>query len=155
MADANGASGRGHDGKFSDGNRHSVGRGNPNIKQLSKLQRAVRGAVTPRKLKRVLESLYDAALAGDQAAAKVWLERVVGKPREMPPTIGTELPIGAMNSPESFAAAMREIGAAVTDGRIDIETGKRLAEVFEKIAGATLVEDLARRLAEIESRGTR
>jgi hypothetical protein len=73
-----GPNGRSVDGKFAPGNKHSLGHaGN---RRQRELRTALVEAATPEKVKAVEESLHELAAGGDVAAAKVWLDHVVGKP---------------------------------------------------------------------------
>ena len=73
-----GPNGRSVDGKFAPGNKHSLGHaGN---RRQRELRTALVEAATPEKVKAVEESLHELAAGGDVAAAKVWLDHVVGRP---------------------------------------------------------------------------
>ena len=72
-----------------DPNRHADGRwkkgsagvpGNPHLRHVSELRRAVRQAVTPEDIRAVLDRLHADALEGDSTAARIYLERAIGKP---------------------------------------------------------------------------
>ena len=83
MTDSNGEnSGRDSQCRFQTGN--TGGPGNPQVRQLAAHQAVVREALTPGELQAVLRKLRDQAMAGDVAAAKVVLDRVVGKSRPEP-----------------------------------------------------------------------
>jgi hypothetical protein len=70
--------GRQVDGRFATGNKHSLGHaGN---RRQRELRAALIEAATPEKVKAVEESLHELAVGGDVAAARVWLDHVVGKP---------------------------------------------------------------------------
>jgi hypothetical protein len=47
---------------------------------MKELRRALLECATEEKVKAVEESLHELAVGGDVAAAKVWLDHVVGKP---------------------------------------------------------------------------
>ena len=49
---------------------------------MHELQATFDKAGTPTKVAAVLKSLYGRAIKGDVIAAKIWLERVCGKPRQ-------------------------------------------------------------------------
>ena len=70
--------GRHVDGRFTPGN--AIGKGNPGNRRQRELRAALIEAATPEKVKAVEEALYELAVGGDVAAAKVWLDHVVGKP---------------------------------------------------------------------------
>jgi hypothetical protein len=70
--------GRHVNGRFALGNKVAVG--NPGGSRMKELRAALLAAATPEKVKAVEESLHELAVGGDVAAAKVWLDHVVGKP---------------------------------------------------------------------------
>jgi hypothetical protein len=72
------SNGRHVDGRFTPGN--AIGKGNPGNRRQRELRAALIEAATPEKVKAVEESLHELAVGGDVAAAKVWLDHVVGKP---------------------------------------------------------------------------
>jgi hypothetical protein len=72
------SNGRHVDGRFTPGN--AIGKGNPGNRRQRELRAALIEAATPEKVKAVEEALYELAVGGDVAAAKVWLDHVVGKP---------------------------------------------------------------------------
>ena len=78
--------GRSADGRFVTGNRG--GPGNPHLRHAAALQRAVREAVTGNELQQVLRKLRDQALEGDTAAARLLIERAIGKPSDEPRCCG-------------------------------------------------------------------
>jgi len=75
--------GRDGRGRFAAGNR--FGRGNRHFRAIARLRMAVAQAVTADDVLRVLRALADRAVAGDIEAAKVYLERVLGRPMAEPP----------------------------------------------------------------------
>jgi hypothetical protein len=74
----NGSADRGADGRFLQGN--PGGPGNPHVRHLASLRRAVTGAVDEGRLRRIMLKLADMAEAGDIAAAALVLSYCVGKP---------------------------------------------------------------------------
>jgi hypothetical protein len=73
-----GSSGRAERGRFAPGNQYAAG--NPNHKRMYELRKALLDAATPEQVKVVADKMYDLATTGDVAAAKLWLEFVIGKP---------------------------------------------------------------------------
>ena len=76
---ANQSNGRDHRGRFTKGN--PGGPGNPHVRRVGELRSAVLAAVTPAMVSRVLQMLYQRALAGDVLAARELLDRALGKPK--------------------------------------------------------------------------
>ena len=74
----NGLNGRDHFGKFLPGN--GGGPGNPHARRAGKLRTALLKAVTEKDIRAVAKALVAAAKSGDIPAAKLLLDRVLGKP---------------------------------------------------------------------------
>ena len=72
------ANGRDARGLFQAGNQ--IAKGHVGNARMRELRRTLVEAATPEKVKAVEESLHELAVGGDVAAAKVWLDHVVGKP---------------------------------------------------------------------------
>jgi hypothetical protein len=70
--------GRGGNGRFTPGNKHA--RGNPHAKRVARLRSALLKAVSPADLREVVVALLSAAKAGDVAAARELLQRLLGPP---------------------------------------------------------------------------
>jgi len=74
----NGHNGRDNAGKFLPGN--SGGPGNPFASRVGKLRSALISAVTEEDVQAVVKAIVTAAKSGDVAAAKLFFDRVLGKP---------------------------------------------------------------------------
>ncbi len=74
------ANGRDSEGKFLPGNK--IAKGNPLAKRVQKLRSALLQAVTPKDIRAVTQVLLRQAKAGDLAACRELLDRVLGKPLE-------------------------------------------------------------------------
>jgi hypothetical protein len=74
------ADGRESNGYFAKGNRFS--RGNLGSKRVAELRGELLDATTADDVRAVSGKLLELAKAGDVHAAKVWLEFVIGKPRQ-------------------------------------------------------------------------
>jgi hypothetical protein len=72
------ADGRTANGTFAPGNQFA--RGNPNARKMAALRAALLEAATAERMKALGEKLYELAMAGDLAAAKLLLVYAVGKP---------------------------------------------------------------------------
>jgi hypothetical protein len=73
--------GRGEGGRFGPGNKYA--RGNPHGRRVARLRAELLRAVTPADLRDVAMALLERAKAGDVAAAKELLQRLLGPPVEM------------------------------------------------------------------------
>jgi hypothetical protein len=74
----NRANGRTTGGRFAKGN--PGGPGNPNAKKVAELRSTLLGAVSLDDMRAVVKKLVAQAKAGDVAASKVVLERLLGQP---------------------------------------------------------------------------
>ena len=75
----NRANDRDQKGRFAKGN--PSGPGNPHVRRVGELRIAILEAVTPDRIVKVLEVLYQKALKGDVLAARGLLDRALGKPK--------------------------------------------------------------------------
>ncbi len=78
MTDPNGANGRDANGRFAKGNPGGPGPAFP--RRVAELRAAILDAVTPADVVDVIRALVKAAKGGDVAAAKVFLDRILGTP---------------------------------------------------------------------------
>ncbi len=84
--------GRGTNGQFAPGN--SGGPGNPFAKQVAVLRSALMAAVKPEDLTEVVNKLVELAKGGDIQAAKLILDRTLGK------TVTVDIPAAATEPDE-------------------------------------------------------
>ena len=73
--------GRSEKGRFGAGNR--FGKGNPHAKRVAKLRAALLASVTPADVREVAAALLVQAKAGDIAAIRELLQRLLGPPVEL------------------------------------------------------------------------
>jgi hypothetical protein len=73
--------GRAASGRFGPGNKYA--RGNPHARRVARLRAELLRAVRPGDLRHVVVSLLNQAKAGDVAAAKELLQRLLGPPVEL------------------------------------------------------------------------
>lgn len=71
---------RNEKGRFVPGNK--AGKGNPYARHIGQLRAALMRAVTPLDVQEIIASLVKAAKGGDINAARIILERTLGKPLE-------------------------------------------------------------------------
>lgn len=149
-ANTNGADGRDPvTGQFRRG--HKFAKGNPSMRHLASAQRAIREAFRPTDLVDVLESLRIRALAGDVAAARAFLGRVMGSERAEETPINVEMP--PLGTARECAAAVTKILDDLTNGRIDRAAARLLLDGVDQARRAVETADLERRLAQLEQRG--
>jgi hypothetical protein len=125
------------DGTFAKGNR--IGRGNPVNRRMAELRRALVDATDPARVKAVGAKLAELAEAGDVAAARTWLDYVIGRPIQALELSGPDgEPLGGdldtlrtviMSALDRHPAAKVEVAAALMRLRIadgpDTVTGQR------------------------------
>src|SRR3954451_23843505 len=75
------SNGRGPAGRFGAGNR--FGRGNPHARKVARLRSALLRSVSPADVGEVAAALLAQAKAGDVAAARELLQRLLGPPVEL------------------------------------------------------------------------
>lgn len=137
---------RGPGGRFAKGNKLAVGHGNPVAKLTHEITLAIRSAASPAAVLGVLEALHNRALAGDVAAASVWLQRVVGPARQL---VDLELP--QITDTSSATDAFRTILAAVASGSLDVAAAEKVATLTKATADAVVYEQLAARVEALEA----
>lgn len=99
---AAGDSGRRQDGRFCAGNR--IGKGNPRAKQIQQLRSAFLTVFTPETMRQVVEKLIEQALEGDIAAAKLLIDRSLGRES----LAESKAPFEEMNLEERHQAAIEK-----------------------------------------------
>jgi hypothetical protein len=134
-------------GRFRPG--HSIkSPGNPRLRRLGTLQRALASAITPEELTTVVRNLHDQALAGDTQAARLLLERCLGRPGEERHEIALELP--EITDANSLADGMRAVAVAAAAGDIELADAERMVALLREVGEAIVVRQLADRVREIE-----
>jgi hypothetical protein len=100
--------GRDTSGRFMYGNK--CAKGHAYHKRIHNLRRAIIAASTPRDIIEIVQKLAELAKAGDVAAARVYLDYVVGRPARM-----IELSVETAGYDAARAAAIREQAAQELD----------------------------------------
>jgi len=147
-ADSNGSD-RDRRGRFLPGN--PGGPGNPDAAKLWRLRAAVTAAVTEADVRRVMRTLLRKATGGDMLAAKVFLDRVVGKATATPGRgEGVALELPTIATTEDTLTASSAILKAMGEGRITPDDAAKFAAVVEMARRTIETHDLARRLDALE-----
>jgi hypothetical protein len=138
------APGHTESGRFALGNK--LGKGNPFARRLGKLRSAFLDAVTDADVAAVARKLQDLAMAGDVAAATLYLSYALGKPVKVVDVDRLdldELSIG--EAAPSVASLIVTLSSLRTEGALEALQnmgGRTSAEVTEAIARAfKTVED--------------
>ena len=124
--------------------------GNPRLRRLGALQEAVAEAITPAELTTVVQRLRDQALDGDTQAARLLLERCLGRPREEAPEVCIDLP--DLVTAADVADATRRIAAAAATGDLDVATAAAMLGIVRSVSEMNLLPELQLRLERIEAR---
>ena len=103
---------------------------------------AMREAVTPEDVRSILGTLKDLALAGDINAARLVLDRVLGRPREAAPDLVLELP--DLGNASEVAEAVRLVVRAVGAGHLPATDGKLIVDLLSACLEVGEVEQLLR-----------
>tara|TARA_R110002094_G_scaffold150223_3_gene138675 strand:+ start:635 stop:973 length:339 start_codon:yes stop_codon:yes gene_type:complete len=109
----------------------------------------VREAVTGDELQQVLRKLRDQALEGDTAAARLLIERTIGKPSDEPRLFGVELT--DLETPVGIAESMRRVAAAAAIGDISANDASAVVGVLRECADATAFAELEQRIEQLEA----
>lgn len=136
-------------GRFLKGNYG--GPGNPQLQQLAAYKEVVRAAVTPKQLIAVLRKMLEKARGGDVLAAKVLLDRTLGKVQassDGADVAAVELPTLA-NAADAVAASS-VILRALGRGQITPDAAVKYSTVVELARRTLETHDLAERLAVLE-----
>ncbi len=146
------------DSKRENGGRDKRGRfvtgcagcpGNPHLKHLASLQNAVREAVTPEALGRVLRKLVTLAQAGDVHAARVLLDRCLGKPNPEARHIAFELP--SLGSSSDILAAFVAVAQRVASGQLAVDDASQIGRLLEGVTKAREATEVEERIAALEA----
>jgi hypothetical protein len=147
----NGDSERDQRGRFAKGN--SGGPGNPLARQASKFRAAAMSAITPEHVAAIIRKATKKALEGDMKAARLVLERVLGRPGEEMQEIGAlaiELP--DLNTASDCLRATKVVLDAIVDGSITRETASLLIDAINARTRAIETVEIEQRMRELEQR---
>jgi hypothetical protein len=119
--------GRDTSGRFVAGNKCSTGHAYHT--RIHNLRRAIIAASTPKDIMEIVQKLAELAKAGDVAAAKVYLDYVVGRPPRM-----IELSVDTGGYDAARAAASRDRAAEQLQAW-NLEQKARLEQMLQTPAG--------------------
>jgi hypothetical protein len=97
-------------------------------------------ALDPSDVRRILQTLRDLALEGDVNAARLVLDRVLGKAREAAPNLSLDLP--DLRNTEQVAEAVRMVVRAVAAGHLPGTDGKVIVDLLAACIEVGEVSDL-------------
>ena len=101
---------------------------------------ALRAAITPEDVQTVMRTLYDLALEGDVGAAKLLLERVIGKPREQ--AVDTTFDPGPLDSADEVLTALRWVVRLVSAGEMPADHGRVVVDMLSQCLEAGEIDEL-------------
>lgn len=138
---------RDSNGRYTAGNPGGPGGAR---RRPSELRRAAEEAVTPDMVRGVLRKVAMQALQGDLTAARIFLERTLGRAAEIP--AGEPLGIDPLKlrTVGDCTVAIQKVTDAICRGDLDVIHGKVLLDAI--VAQARLIEggEIEARLAELE-----
>lgn len=137
-------------GRFVRGHK-SPGPGNPHAQRIREYNGAIRKAVSVGDLERLLTRLLKRAEQGDMAAAKLVLDRVLGKVGQGAATGGIPT-LGEcdLTSLAGVTAALQRIVEGVASGELPSDQAAHTAGIVELARRAIETEDLERRICDLE-----
>jgi hypothetical protein len=136
-------------GRFAKGHKQP-GPGNPAARHARALANAARAAIEPDELRGVLRTLLGLARAGDTAAAKLLLDRTLGRSREEPSA--TALDLGPLESAADLPLALQRIGAAMARGEVSPSEAAQSVQLVDALGAALERAALEVRIARLEER---
>lgn len=140
--------GRDDGGRFAAGNR--CGKGRP--KGLGyELQRAAQEAVTPEHIQAIIRKATMLALQGNLPAMRLVLERTCGRaPEASAQGTPIEIALPTMGTAAECNRALQIVSEGIVAGSVDATNAKLLLDVIQTRLKAIEVQDLERRLTELE-----
>lgn len=136
------------DGRFAAGNPGGPGR--PKGRRISELRRAAEEAVTPDMVRGVLRKVAMQALQGNLAAARIFLERTLGRAAEVSAAEPLDIPPPRLRTAADCTAAVQKVTDGICAGTVDMVHGKVLLDAIATQAKLIEIGDLEARLAELE-----
>ena len=105
---------------------------------------AMREAVTPEDVRNILGTLRDLALAGDINAARLVLDRVIGKPREQ--AVDVTFDPGPLDTAPQVLTALRWVVRLVTAGEMPADHGKAVVDMLGTCLEGGEIEELLKNI---------
>ncbi len=136
------------DGKFAVGNPGGPGR--PKGRRESEIRQAASEALTPVVVKSVLRKVAVKALEGNLTAARIVLERALGRPDEAATAHPLDIAAPKLRTAADCTAALQKVSDALIAGAIDVGAANVLVDLIR--TQAVLIEkgELETRIAELE-----
>ncbi len=135
-------------GRFLPG--YAGGPGGARRKLSAEYRAAVDNACTPKDLEEIMRALVREALAGNERAAAIVLDRVIGKARPAGEEAPIAIDLGALRTPADLERAAMSVLGAVLGGFITPDQGAALSGLVETVRRTVETRDLADRIARLE-----
>ena len=139
--------GRTPDGRFAAGNAGGPGGAR---RRACELRRAAEDAVSPDMVRGVLRKVAMQALQGNLTAARIFLDRTLGRAAEVPAGDPLDIQSLRLRTAGDCTNAVQKLTDAICAGTVDIVHGKVLLDAIATQARLIEVGDLEGRLAELE-----
>jgi hypothetical protein len=121
------------------------------IKLKAALQEAMSEVMTPKRLKAVFITLFKSVVEdGNVTAARILIERVLGKIRSEPLQAGTLVIPDGLETASEVRAAANAILQALTKGVLAPEDAQRAVTIIESARRSVETEELEERLMKLE-----
>ena len=145
----NGESTRDGRGRFAKGN--PGGPGNPLAQHASNMRRAAMDAIGPEHVTAILRKVAKRALEGDLKAARIVLDRVLGRPREEPEEgspIDMQLP--RLGTAMECTEAASTVVSALCRGQMNQGVARVMLEAIQVRARTLETSEFEQRLEQLE-----
>jgi hypothetical protein len=139
--------GRTANGRFAVGN--GGGPGGPR-RRAHELKVAAEEAVSPDVIRGVMRKVSVLALQGNLTAARILLERTLGRAAEVPVAEPLDIQSPRLRTAADCTAALQKVADALVAGTIDVAAAKVLVDLIQTQAKLIEVGELEARLAELE-----
>lgn len=136
------------DGRFAVGNAGGPGR--PKGRRESELRHAANEALTPVVVKSVLRKVAVKALEGNLHAARIVLERALGRPEEAATAQPLDIAAPRLRTAADCTAALQKISNALVAGSIDVAAAQVLTGLIQTQAHLIEKGELETRITELE-----
>ena len=123
------------------------------VTRQGELRDAVSEVMTPARIKAVVVALFKCSVQKeDIGAARLLLERILGRPRAEPlPLVALDLPDG-LETVAQIRVAANALIQGVTDGSLAPEDAQKMTTIIESARKSIETEELERRIHEIEEK---
>lgn len=148
MTDSNRLNGRDEKGRFAKGN--PGGPGNPQIRKQAVYRQAIREAVTEVDFAKIVAVLIKKAQDGDVTAARVILNRTLGRSTPAREDEATTFELPPITQVEDLSLAGQVIMRALASGEISATQATVFSALLEQTRKSMETIDLVQRIEQLE-----